>query len=173
VVAIVAAGGDHTCALTSAGGVECWGLNDAGQLGDGTTTERHTPVDVSGLASGVAAISAAYDHTCALRSAGGVECWGNNELGQLGDGTTTQRYVPVPVIGFGAPLVSCVVPNVVGRRLVWAKARIDSAHCAVGRVRLKVSAAKKKGRVLGQHPKPGDRLGRGAKVDLTVGKGAA
>ena len=95
----ISAGYFHTCALTIAGGVECWGYNEEGELGDGTFTNKATPVEVSGLSGGVAAISAGEDHTCALRSAGGVECWGNNGYGALGDGTTTNKTTPTGVIG--------------------------------------------------------------------------
>lgn len=89
----------HSCALTSHGGAECWGYNGSGELGDGTTTERDTPVPVSGRQSGVQAIAAGEDHTCALLNGGGVECWGRNTYGELGDGTTDDRLTPVPVYG--------------------------------------------------------------------------
>lgn len=97
-VTAISAGRSHTCAITSGGGVKCWGFNQyEGQLGDGTRTTRSLPVSVKGLTSGVTAISAGYGHTCALTSTGRAKCWGGNTYGQLGDGTRTSSNVPVEV----------------------------------------------------------------------------
>ena len=95
----LAAGWAHTCALTRIGGVKCWGYGKYGELGNGGTSDSAAPVAVSGLASGVIAIEAGDDHTCAVTARGEVKCWGYNRYGQLGDGTTTSRAVPVAVPG--------------------------------------------------------------------------
>ena len=101
-VQAVVAGFDHTCALTTTGGVKCWGFNAGGQLGDGTTTNRMTPVDVIGLSSGVAQIAALGHATCAITLSGGLKCWGSNPHGLLGDGTQTSRPTPVDVVGLSS-----------------------------------------------------------------------
>jgi hypothetical protein len=102
VAAIAAGTGSHTCALTVAGGVKCWGLIYYGQGAGGTMIFRSelTPVDVAGLTAEVAAIAVGDEHSCALMDDGRVTCWGRNFYGQLGDGTKTNRPSPVNVLGF-------------------------------------------------------------------------
>ncbi|WP_233612067.1 Ig-like domain-containing protein [Corallococcus sp. AB045] len=94
----LAAGQFHTLALKQDGTVWAWGNNGEGQLGDGTTTDRLTPVQVPGL-TGVAALAAGLSHSLALKQDGTVWAWGHNGHGQLGDGTTIRRLTPVQVPG--------------------------------------------------------------------------
>jgi len=89
-VQAIAAGGAHTCALMIGGGVRCWGSNSQGQLGDGTKDDDPVPHPLppsADIAGGFAAVSTGDSHTCALTTAGGVRCWGNNGNAQLGIGT--------------------------------------------------------------------------------------
>jgi alpha-tubulin suppressor-like RCC1 family protein/uncharacterized membrane protein YgcG len=104
----ISSGYNHICALLSGGDLDCWGLNQAGELGDGTNNGPEScsegvacstePVAVSGL-DDATAVSAGDGQSCALVSSGGVDCWGGNEKGELGDGTTTESDVPVEVDG--------------------------------------------------------------------------
>ena len=95
---------DHTCALLDNGSVSCWGRNTWGQLGDGTTIDRDTPTQTASLGAGrtAVAISAHYSSTCALLDDGSIACWGSNNYGQLGDGTTTDRHTPTQTASLGA-----------------------------------------------------------------------
>jgi alpha-tubulin suppressor-like RCC1 family protein len=104
-IASIGVGYWHTCAVTTTGAVDCWGLNDYGELGNNSTTDSDVPVQVegvggSGLLSGIASIAAGWRHTCALSTTGAVYCWGGNYYGQLGNNSTTQSLFPVEVTGF-------------------------------------------------------------------------
>jgi len=90
----VASDDAHSCALLDDGAASCWGDNQAGQLGNGTTSISATPVNVSATAPFVA-ITAGASSTCALTKFGEAYCWGANDHGQLGDGTRQSRSRPV------------------------------------------------------------------------------
>jgi alpha-tubulin suppressor-like RCC1 family protein len=106
--ATVAAGGEHACAVTGSGALKCWGANYYGQLGVSSTVSHNAPVDVLGLGAGVATVACGGSgvHTCAARSDGSVQCWGDNGSGQLGDGTTISSTIPVAVVGLPEPVTT-------------------------------------------------------------------
>jgi alpha-tubulin suppressor-like RCC1 family protein len=96
-VASLSSGFEHSCAVTHAGRVYCWGRNNIGQLGDGTTTysvEAHEVVNLNDVVQ----VSCGREHSCALTSDGSVYCWGSNAKGELGDGTLNERHTPVRVM---------------------------------------------------------------------------
>jgi alpha-tubulin suppressor-like RCC1 family protein len=96
-VVTVSLGEFFACALTVNSSVICFGRNNYGQLGDGTTTNRNTPVRVTRLPSNAVAIACGDSFACVLNSTGNILCWGSNNYGQLGDGSTTSQSIPTPV----------------------------------------------------------------------------
>jgi alpha-tubulin suppressor-like RCC1 family protein len=93
----VSIGSRYACALLQDETVRCWGLNQRGQLGDGNVVLGYSQaVTVWGLTDAIA-VSAGIEHACAVRRGGSVVCWGQNNSGELGDGTTTSSPKPVPV----------------------------------------------------------------------------
>lgn len=87
----------HTCVVLLGGTVKCWGLNEYGQLGDGTATTRSLPVTALFISDAIAVTTGRY-HTCVLVASGSVKCWGFNSHGELGDGTTSTRTTPAVVV---------------------------------------------------------------------------
>ena len=105
-VVSVSAGSNHTCAVTSDGAAFCWGDGLSGKLGDGSTANRSTPVQVKGVEgtgtlSDVVSVSASSSHTCAVTSDGAVFCWGAGGNGELGNGLNSGSLTPVQVTGVG------------------------------------------------------------------------
>jgi alpha-tubulin suppressor-like RCC1 family protein len=105
-VSALAAAGKHTCGLTTAGGVMCWG--EGGLLGDGTYYNANWAVQVVGLTGGVKAIAMGELHTCAITGSGAVKCWGKNNQGQLGTGNPDgdDHYSPEDVVGWDGKAIS-------------------------------------------------------------------
>jgi alpha-tubulin suppressor-like RCC1 family protein len=95
----VVTAGTNTCGLTTTGEAYCWGQNAFGEIGDGSAQSSGTPRAVSGGLTFAALVTGKDYFTCGLTTSGAAYCWGRNEFGQLGDGTTANRTVPVPVLG--------------------------------------------------------------------------
>lgn len=94
----VRAGSNHTCAVTSSGGVKCWGTLGDGRLGNGAPSgTASTPVSVTGLSTGVGALTAGFAHTCATTTFGDTKCWGLGTYGRLGSGDANSSSVPLNV----------------------------------------------------------------------------
>ena len=97
----LAAGANQTCGITPTLVAYCWGQNFTGQLGDGTTQARPNPLPVAGnvrfVMLAASPVTDAGDFTCGLATSGQAYCWGDNQFGQIGDGTTVNRLVPTPV----------------------------------------------------------------------------
>ena len=107
-VTSVSAGNLHTCATKSNGTVWCWGSNANGQLGNGGTTDRSSPVRVTGLPTTAVEVSAGYSHTCARTSDGKLWCWGSDFFGQLGNGVSGSGHdssTPLQVTSLGSTVV--------------------------------------------------------------------
>jgi alpha-tubulin suppressor-like RCC1 family protein len=128
----VSAGNLHTCASATNGNVYCWGANGVGQLGDGSTTGRNSPVAVSTI-TGIIDVALGSNHSCGRNSAGVVHCWGANGSGQLGMGQTGNQLTPVPVTGglffrsiTAGPLVTCGVTNA-NQAYCWGSNQVGQA----------------------------------------------
>ncbi|MFA7209708.1 MAG: fibronectin type III domain-containing protein [Parcubacteria group bacterium] len=134
-VSQISAGYYHTCALKTDGTAYCWGYNNSGRLGDNTTINRYTPVQVLGVGgvgflTDVSQISAGGVHSCAKKNDGMVYCWGQNTYGQLGDNTTIAKYTPVQVLGVGGSGFLTDVGQIsVGQYHTCATKTDDTIYC--------------------------------------------
>ena len=101
-VQFVEAGDHFTCAIDAMGAAKCWGQGGSGQIGNGATVIELKPTQVYGLTKGVLAVAAGSAHACAITSDGAVKCWGQNDQGQLGNGSSgssANQSKPVQAIG--------------------------------------------------------------------------
>jgi alpha-tubulin suppressor-like RCC1 family protein len=125
----LALGGAHACVVLDDGTVDCWGANDARQLGDGTTQDRNHPVAVLGITDAQSVVAGGR-HTCVLLTDTTVRCWGANDEGQLGDGTTTARGAVVTVgVADGTASLSGVTALAAGDAFTCALMRDATLLC--------------------------------------------
>ena len=124
VVVQVSTGTDFSCSLSSDGVVHCWGKNNYNQLGDGTNTNRATPVTPT-LESAAVAVECGYFHACALLDTGKVQCWGRNQAGQLGIGNSESMGDEVDEMGTKLPYLN------LGTDLIPESAALGMAHTCV------------------------------------------
>lgn len=129
-ISALTGGRESSGALLSDGTVQMWGMNDNGQLGDGTTTDRSTPVAVSGVTSATSVASAGLSTYARLRD-GSIVAWGYNGDGRLGDGSTTNRTTPVAVQGLSDHTIS---------RLMNDNGQTNAAFFVIGLESLTVAA---------------------------------
>jgi len=121
----IAAGWDHSCAVAHDGQAYCWGRNEEGQLGHAAGPEEGIPAPVDQAELSFRSISANRYHTCAVTRDGEAYCWGDNEFGQLGDGTTqnrdtpTQAHIPGPVVGISVGFHHSCAWTEDGRGFCW------------------------------------------------------
>ena len=94
----ISVGSDHNCVMTNFKELKCWGNNEYGQLGDGTTKYHASPIDID-FGDGLFAklIELGNYHSCAILNDNGLKCWGRNDSGQVGDGSRTNQKNPIPV----------------------------------------------------------------------------
>ena len=112
------AGFDHSCAVVN-GGVQCWGRNSNGQLGNGRLTDSAIPVIAIGAGSNVTAVSTGSNHSCAVVN-GGVQCWGVNFNGQLGNNSFASSPVPVQAIAPGSNVTAIAFDDSADRLITVA-----------------------------------------------------
>ncbi len=136
----IAVGDRHQCALDEIGAVWCWGLNGAGMLGDGTTTDRTNPAPVVGLGAPAVAIDAGNFYYCAVTDAADLACWGGNYFGRLGDGTNLGSIAPVTPVGLGSGVIqvvtteysACALSNAVAVQVIGLESGVK--HIGAGSI---------------------------------------
>lgn len=143
----VEAGNNYTCAVMADGGAMCWGLTGPLGAGAGSSVTPIPVLDPSGAAplTGVVAISAGYQHACALLSSGSELCWGANSNGGLGNGTQTDSSLPVQVLNVGGSgTISGLTAITTGEGHSCALTEVDGVLCwgwnATGEVGDNISA---------------------------------
>ena len=125
----IGVGAISSCGIAFDGAAWCWGANDIGGLGNGTTVDRSLPGKVSGNLT-MTSLTAGYLYACGVTTSGGVQCWGSNSNGQLGDNTTTSHSVPAPIASsLTFTSVAASSPLLAGSAHTCALATSGDAYC--------------------------------------------